>query len=449
MKKNRILNVLMFINLVLIICQLQAQNERSLFFLPDIPQRKLVNPAAFPDHRLYVGVPILSSLKMGFENTLCYNDFFIRKGDSIYFEQDYFVNNLKLNNNINFDLSLEFLSAGIKIKDNYFNFRIADKMNVNTAITKETFQFFLYGNGHSAFLGKDIDLGGNGLNFSYVREYLLGFSKMINLQLSMGMNVKYLNGIANITSNNFSFLLFTDPVDYTIKMKSNVMVNTSLPNKSDFFDIFFNSENRGFAFDVGAEYKYNEKLSATLSAVNVGFVRWKSNLKNYETLDTTEEFVHEGFPLEDYFDSKTLASSALSKALDSIFYEIGIPTNKKEYRTSLPSWVNINVNYQPKPSHHVGLLYQSRFIKNQNWNTFTLAYTYSLKDKLHLMFSNTFSKSTLFSPSAAIGANLGAFQIYLISENFVAPFTFGNAKFYSLQLAINLVFKDEKILDQP
>ena len=66
MKKNRILNVLMFINLVLIICQLQAQNERSLFFLPDIPQRKLVNPAAFPDHRLYVGVPILSSLKMGF-----------------------------------------------------------------------------------------------------------------------------------------------------------------------------------------------------------------------------------------------------------------------------------------------------------------------------------------------------------------------------------------------
>ena len=62
------------------------------------------------------------------------------------------------------------------------------------------------------------------------------------------------------------------------------------------------------------------------------------------------------------------------------------------------------------------------------------------------MFSNTFSKSTLFSPSAAIGANLGAFQIYLISENFVAPFTFGNAKFYSLQLAINLVFKDEKIL---
>jgi hypothetical protein len=133
MKKNRILNVLMFINLVLIICQLQAQNERSLFFLPDIPQRKLVNPAAFPDHRLYVGVPILSSLKMGFENTLCYNDFFIRKGDSIYFEQDYFVNNLKLNNNINFDLSLEFLSAGIKIKDNYFNFRIADKMNVNTA----------------------------------------------------------------------------------------------------------------------------------------------------------------------------------------------------------------------------------------------------------------------------------------------------------------------------
>jgi hypothetical protein len=111
--------------------------------------------------------------------------------------------------------------------------------------------------------------------------------------------------------------------------------------------------------------------------------------------------------------------------------------------------VNINVNYQPKPSHHVGLLYQSRFIKNQNWNTFTLAYTYSLKDKLHLMFSNTFSKSTLFSPSAAIGANLGTFQIYLISENFVAPFTFGNAKFYSLQLAINLVFKDEKILDQP
>lgn len=432
--------------MMLFIHQLTAQNERSLFFLPGIPQKKYMNPAAFPDNKFYIGIPILSSMKVGLENTFDYEDFFIPVGDSIYFDRDHFVNNLQPETSINLDMLAEYFSAGFRLKDNYFTLRIADNGNVNATLTKETLLFFLYGNGSDRFLGKEVNLGGNGINFSFFREYALGYARKINPKLTVGMNVKYLQGIANVSTNDLSVNLYTDSVDYTIKLNSNIEINTSLPDEPDASDFMPSSNNPGFAFDFGAEYQFDEKLSAALGVTNIGFINWNVNPKNYRSANPGEEFVYEGFELEEYFEDNAFNSGALNNALDSIADEIGVMETADGYRTAVPSWLNMNVNYKFTPSHQAGLLFQNRFLQNQNWSTLTLAYTYSLKDKLHVMVSNTFSKSSAVAPSFALGTNLGPLQIFIINENFLAPLSYRKAKFYSLHLTFNLVFKDKLTL---
>lgn len=445
----KIINIskgVVFVLLLILFQQLNAQNERSLFFLPGIPQEKYMNPAAFPENKFYIGIPILSSMKVGLENTFTYEDFFTPVGDSIYFDRDHFIDNLNPETSLNMDMLVEYFSAGFRLNDNYFTFRIADNGNVNATFTKETLLFFLYGNGSDQYLGKEVNLGGNGINFSFFREYALGYSRKINPKLTVGMNMKYLQGIANVSTNDLSVSLFTDSVDYTIKLKSNIEINTSLPGENggiESADFMPSSDNPGFAFDFGAEYQFNEKLSAALGVTNIGFINWNANPKNYRSSHPDEEFVYEGFELEEYFEDNAFNSGALNNALDSIADEIGVVETAEGYRTAVPSWLNINANYRFTPSHQAGILFQNRFLQNQNWSTLTLAYTYSLKDKLHAMVSNTFSRSSAIAPSFGVGTNLGPMQIFIINENFVAPFSYRKATFYSLHLTINLVFRDK------
>ncbi len=426
---------------------LNAQNDRSLYFMNEIPQSRYMNPAIFPDHNFYVSIPVLSTVKFGFENTMHYDDLFQQKGDSIYLDRDYLLNNLKDKNSINFDATVELFSLGVKAKNNYFSFRIADAGSFNTTITKETVQFLLYGNGSEEFLGKTIDLSGNGINFSYYREYALGYTRSIDEKINVGINFKLLNGIADITTKDLSLTIYTDPSDFTITSTSNIDISTSLPEdiEGSLVDIKPDGSNPGFAFDFGGQYQINDQWSVSAGVLNIGFINWKSNLKNYTSTNSGNEFVFEGYNLNDFFEDKEFNKDLLNKLLDSIADEIGVTETALEYRSNLPAWLNLNANYNLTPSDQFGVLFRNRFLKNQSWTTFTLAYTHSFNEKAKILVSNTFTKGNYFSPGLGVSANLGPVQLFLISENVTAPIFVNTTKLYSFHFGINLVFKSKVI----
>lgn len=446
MKIQNISSITGLLMLVLILStNINAQNDRSLFFMQEIPQSRYMNPANFPGHQWYVSIPVLSTIKFGLENTMNYDDLFQQRGDSIYLDRDYLLDNLEDKNSINFDASLELFSLGLKLKENYFSFRIADAGNYNSTITRETLRFALYGNGSEEFLGKTIDLSGNGINFSYYREYVLGYTRNIDEKLNVGMNVKFLHGIANVSTNDLSFKLYTDPTDFTITATSNIDINTSVPDdlEGKIVDLKPNGDNPGFAFDFGGQYQINDQWSVSAGMLNIGYLKWKSNLKNYTTTNPDNEFVYEGFDLNDFFEDKEFNKELLNKLLDSIADEMGVTETAVEYRSPLPAWLNLNANYNLTPSDQFGVLFRNRFLKNQNWTTFTLAYTHSFNEIAKILVSNTFTKGSYFSPGIGISANLGPVQLFLISENVTAPLFLNTSKLYSVHFGINLVFKQK------
>lgn len=421
-----------------------AQADRSMYFLPILPNARIVNPAIYPQYNFYIGVPFLSSVKTGIENTFNYEDIFQKRGDSLYLDREYLLSNLEDKNTVNLNFSEEILTFGFKARKNYFHFRIADIINSNVTITKDLLRFGLYGNGSDYYMGKTINLSGNAVNLTYYREFSLGFTRQINPKINAGINLKYLQGIANAYTKNLDVTIETDPNDFTITAKSNIVLHSSLPgndgNDIKPLDVFTNTGNSGFAIDLGGSYVIDEKFTASASLLNLGSINWKENLKTYKTENPSESFVFDGFDLNDFISDKEINQEKITSILDSIKDELGIIEVKESYRSKTPSTMILNLDYNLTQKDQFGFIFGSQFLEKEVWPTVSLGYTRKFNRNLNLMLSYSASPQNYFNLGVGVAANLGPLQFYLINENFTAPFMLSKASFYVLRFGVSLVF---------
>ncbi len=433
-----------------------AQADRTLSFLPIVPHSRNINPGHIPEYKFYIGIPFLSSIKTGFENSISYEDIFLRKGDSLILDRDHILSNIDDETKINFNLMQEFISFGFKVKKNYFHFRVADLVQTNIAINKNLLTFLLYGNGSEEYLGKTVNLGGEAFNINYYREYSFGYTRQINEKLNVGGNFKYLQGIANITTNKSDFEIYTNPEDFSIKIRSHIDINMSIPgmNNSDIEieDLLPNPKNSGFAFDLGGEYKVNEKIETFISILNIGSINWTENLKNFRTENPEKEFVYEGFDIGEYFEDNEFDTDRMENIVDSITDEFGIIETAENYTSKLAPILNVGGHYNLTKKDMFSLLVRNQFVKNSNWASASIAYTRKFSRNLNLMVSNTFFNNSYLNPGIGVAANIGPVQLYLINENFIAPFVLHNSNVFVVRFGINLIFEpkgDETLIEQP
>lgn len=435
------------ITLLVLVCSsytASAQFDRSLHFLPLVPQGRNVNPAFIPEQSYYIGVPFLSSVKTGFENSINYDDIFLKVGDSLVLDRDHILSNFDDKTNININFMEEYFSFGFTVKKNYFHFRVADIIQSNVVINKEMLRFLLYGNGSPEFLGQNVNIGDNLVNLNYYREYSFGYTRQINEKFTAGVNLKYLQGIANVSTNTAEISLYTDPTDFALSLQTNIEINISSPglNDTDLEPSHFlpNAKNGGFAFDLGAQYIINDKFEAFASMLNMGSIKWTENLKNFKTKDPEKVFTFEGFDIGEYFEDNKFDNDRIESVLDSISDEIGIKEGEDAYKTQLAPLLNIGGRYNLTENDEFSLLFRNQFLKTSNWATVSIAYTRRFGKSVNLMASNTFFKDSYFNPGIGFAANIGPVQLYLINENIIAPFMLSNSNAFLIRFGINLIF---------
>jgi hypothetical protein len=424
-----------------------AQYDRTLSFLPIVPQGRNVNPGFIPDHQFYIGIPFLSSVKTGFENSFNYDDIILRKGDSLILDRDHILSNIDENTNLNLNFMEEYVAFGFKVKQNYFHFRTADVVQSNIVVNKGLLKFLLYGNGSVEFLGQNVNIGGNAINATYYREYAFGYSRQINEKLSVGTTLKYLQGIANITTAEDDILLHTDPDDFSLTMTSNIEINISSPGIGDsdakVEDFLPNPKNGGFAIDLGGEYKINERFEAFASILNIGSINWKENVKNFVTENPNQSFVYEGLDINDYFEDNAFDNDRIENILDSIADEIGIQETENTYKSKLAPMLNLGGRFNLTEKDMFSVLFRNQFQKSKDWTTFSVAYTRKFTPGLNLMLSNTFFKDSYLNPGIGFAANIGPVQLYLVNENVIAPFMLNNSNVFLVRFGINLTFNQK------
>lgn len=423
---------------------LHAQYDRTLSFMPIVPQGRNINPGFIPDHQFYIGIPLLSSVTTGFENSINYEDIFLRKGDSLILDRDHILSNIDDKTNLNINFLEEYIAFGFRVKKSYFHFRAADIVQTNFVVNKSLIRFLLYGNGSEEFLGQNVNLGGNAINATYYREYAFGYSRQINDKLSVGTTLKYLQGIANITTAKDEIYLNTDEEDFALTMTSNIEINISAPGigETDFEvnDLLPNPKNGGFAFDLGADYKIDDRFEAYASVLNIGSINWKENVKNFVTENPDEPFVYEGFDINEYFENNEFDNDRIENILDSIVDEVGIKETEEAYKSKLAPILNLGGRFNLTEKDLFSALFRNRFQQSKDWTTFSIAYTRKFSPGINLMVSNTFFTDSYLNPGIGFAANIGPVQLYLVNENVIAPFMLNNSNIFLVRFGINLTF---------
>ncbi|MEN9002722.1 MAG: DUF5723 family protein, partial [Flavobacteriales bacterium] len=192
-----------------------AQQDLTLYYMENVPQRQYLNPAFRPNSSLNIGLPTISSIYVNHINTtFTPNNLFEVNGNTTTLAVDNFKSKIRNNNYIGVNSKIDLLSFGFKVKKNYFSFNITENVFSRVNFSRGFLEFPLYGNADFDHHGGVIDLKNTGVNFSHYREFALGWQREINEKLNIGVKGKYLVGKSNVWTKTNTFKIETNETDF-------------------------------------------------------------------------------------------------------------------------------------------------------------------------------------------------------------------------------------------
>jgi len=210
--------------------------------------------------------------------------------------------------------------------------------------SKEFGEVLWYGN--RPYAGKTIDMNPLGIFFQSWLEYGAGTAFNVidneNLKLRIGVKARYLQGIACIKND-------IEKIDFTTEQDGKYMeISTKYNIYTSNIDSTFRlkPQGHGWAGDVGATALLGEKFEVSLGITDLGYIKYKSNVK-VVSLDTTIRYEGVAFKdsdddihidtIEGVFKPRTItngghfSSSLGAKITLQGAYKTGFKTTKKGY----------------------------------------------------------------------------------------------------------------------
>lgn len=297
MKKYIIIFILTIVSLNSFV---KAQNTNTLYFMDNIAERNNMNPAFMPNCNFYLDFIFLPNLYMNFgTNNFVLNDLiFMQNGKPTTFLNsqesiDKFYNHLSPSSNINFNMGLNILSFGFKIKKNYFTFDIGLNAEAYTYIPRDIFKLALYGTPDPNNINS-FDLSSLGIESSLYSKVGLGYMYEINKKWKIGVKAKFIMGYANIDTRINSLQLDASRQAWTLKTDGNI--HATLPVKfatnengsidfsemntydtNNLISLLYKPAGYGGAIDLGFTYEPIKYLTISASITDLGFIYWTQN----------------------------------------------------------------------------------------------------------------------------------------------------------------------------
>lgn len=227
----------------------------------------------------------VSSNSVGF-NTV--KDFIL--SDQITDEQiGTIIGQMKKDNRIFVGAEVQILSLAFRIKNKdkkeLFALKIdaRDRVYGSLQYNKNTFKLLLEGN--KQFAGQTLSLSDSRLNASYQREYGLGFSVPVaidvlskTLTIRPAATMKFIQGMANVSMPKGKASVYTEQDGRYLDFEFDYLANTAIPN--DIGGIFKGS-GLGWGLDLGVNINWRDFIIVDAGVVDLGRVYYNKNMKNY------------------------------------------------------------------------------------------------------------------------------------------------------------------------
>jgi hypothetical protein len=428
--------------------RLFSQESSTMYFLHQIPQSNLLNPAVQIPCKIFVGMPLLSSVYAQYSNSFfSSNDAYQPVNNGININYAYLLSkpNSIQNNYIEFGISL--LNFGFLYDDYYFNFNLSDKIDAGYNYPTSIFGLILKGNSPS--IGSTLDLGGTKVYANYYREWAFGMSKIIDNQLTLGLKAKLLFGKANITTPQSDLSLETGPAPYHLTASGNIAVNESplvitydksgkpvsadLPSDATIVSLLLNRKNKGLAFDFGTIYDLSDKVTISGSLLDLGFIYWTYSPSK---LTSSAKFQYNGLD----YNSQTGTFTNLNSVTDSLQNSYKISSQSSSYFTALSPKLYLGGTYKLLNNVKAGLLVREQLYHGKLMNSEVLSVNANYKNYLNGALSWTYANSSFANLGLAIGAATPNFGFYALSDNVYGAFKYKSARLINIRFGFNFLF---------
>ncbi len=423
-----------------------AQQETQLNLLHDIWQSNRTNPALVPDSKLSIGLP-------SFYNSIYFSGAsfgdWIQENDEgkTLLTPNRAIEELAAQNRITGALQLETISLGFWLGKVHLSAHHAIRGQAWLDYPKTLPQFISQGN--TPFVGETVDLSHNLQLFAH-SELGLGIAIQPLEQLRVGGKVKFLNGIADISTTSNQLSLRTEEEIYQLQLTTDYQINTSSLFQYNGFDDLNNvvtindirwgdflGSNRGLAFDFGLTLS-NKKTTLGLSVLDVGSIKWNKNVSNYSTKGIYE---YAGLDIARDFLNDSLS---INQSIDSLKTILDIQTTNTSYQTNLPTRFYFFANYELNDRLTLGTSFYG------NWYQERLRSALGLQ--LQYQFTHWFSAGAHYSiynePAHHFGGNfilnLGALQLYGITNGFFPLFSPNRANNFDFSVGLNFALAATK-----
>lgn len=400
-----------------------SQQNNTLFFMQNTPQANFVNPAVTNQCNLIIGLPVLSSVHLNTGNS----GFSYNQANHVLTSGDAIMKRLAKVNYFETEFHTSLLFVGYWYKDNYLTFSINEKADLFTTYSRDMFSLAWKGN--SQFEGKTAQLGHSGAFLNYRREYAIGIARETSSGLQWGARAKLLFGKLNTSFTKSRIGLYTDPVTFDLNFDMDWQANTSMPLTVKYTSqdtvssigyngtiggILFNRQNLGFAADLGFIKEIDDNITISGSALDLGFISWKSTPYNFTQ---NGRYTYHG-PLGDNINEQGYIED-LTRVIQEDF---GIRSTPKSYIAFLSPRFYLGGTYKIKDNLNVGLLGMSKVNRFKITSGATLSLNKEFSDKFSASLSYSYLFRSLTNVGAGIKVGKNPLQFYLVTDNIIGLF---------------------------
>lgn len=425
----------------------KAQNTNTLYFMDNVAERININPAFMPNCNFYLDFIFLPNLYLNAgTNSLTLNDLlYIQDGKpvTIFSSQENInkiYNTLSPTTNINFNLGLNILSFGFRVKKNYFSFDIGINADANIYLPKDIFKLAFYGtpdaNGINTF-----NLSSLGIESTLYSKIGFGYMNQINKHWQIGLKAKFLMGYANIDTRINSLQLDASRHAWHLKTEGNIhatlplhfnrnedgsmdLSSASLYNTNDLISLLYKPAGYGGAIDFGLTYQPIKNLTISTSITDLGFIYWTRNAVSGQ--------MHGEHEIDGIIDYTIGDSISIGDQINNTFNQLGediigtIKTNdyNNAYMTMLKANFYTGIEYGILQNRiSFGAVNRLTFNNRRLQDEVTLAINFRPVNWLKATFDYSFLNGRWGNLGLGLNLRVGIFNMYLLADYIPISFT--------------------------
>lgn len=446
--------IIFIFSIFLLSAGLNAQ-ELGLHFMNNVYQSNSTNPSKMMDSRIQVSLPSFM-VNYGHNGPTIGSMLTTNSNGENIIDIDAGLAQLKANNFLNTEVDMETFSVGLRFGKLQVGLSHAIRSDFVFGYPRELPEMAF--NGNVQYIDQNIDVA-PGMNTTVYGELGLHGAFQVTNKLSVGAKLKILSGAGNISTSSEELSIYTDPEYYQLTATTNYVVNSGgeffnldIITTADSTDFNFNAfsdqfsagsyffgKNTGIAFDLGAEYQINDKITVGASILDLGSINWKSNASNFTSNGT---YTFEGVNADDvFFNGDSLDFDGV---LDTIVDVLGFQETNNSYRTSLSPKFYLSGSYKIMESLDAGLALYGEINRNK------------LRPALGISVQKRFGKIVSVGGVYALrngrfdnlglnfGLKLGPVQLYGASDNVISVFKPLDSKNTNFRLGLNVVVGKKK-----